>query len=142
MAAAAAMTHGSTEATLLLRRALAEFIGTALLWIAVIGSGIAAQSLSRGDTGLERLENAVATGASLVAIILALGPVWGAHLNPVVSAADALFGGLRWRELAAYVVPQLIGAAVACGAVRFLWPRLADSARRAIVPHEQEVGVG
>jgi glycerol uptake facilitator-like aquaporin len=95
-----------------MRKALAEFIGTALLLIAVIGSGIAAQNLSPTDTGLELLENAIATGAALVAIILALGSVSGAHLNPVVSAADAFFGGLRLRELAAYIVAQVAGAAV------------------------------
>jgi arsenate reductase len=95
-----------------MRKALAEFIGTALLLIAVIGSGIAAQTLSPNDTGLALLENAVATGAALVAIILAVGPVSGAHLNPIVSAADAIFGGLRPRELAAYAVAQLAGGAV------------------------------
>ena len=94
----------------LLRRALAEFIGTAFLLIAVIGSGIAAQRLSPSDTGLELLENAVATGAALVAIILAVGPVSGAHLNPVVSAVDTAFGGLRRTELAAYVAAQTSGA--------------------------------
>ena len=94
----------------LVRRALAELIGTALLLIAVIGSGIAAQSLSPSDTGLELLENAVATGAALVAIILAVGSVSGAHLNPIVSCADAVFGGLRPRELVSYVVAQIIGA--------------------------------
>jgi arsenate reductase len=92
-----------------MRKALAEFIGTALLLIAVIGSGIAAQTLSPNDTGLELLENALATGAALVAIILAVGPVSGAHLNPIVSAADAIFGGLRPRELVAYAVAQLAG---------------------------------
>lgn len=93
----------------LLRRALAEFIGTALLLIAVVGSGIAAQHLSPNDSGLELLENAVATGAGLVAIILAVGPVSGAHLNPVVSAVDAVFGGLRRHELGVYAVAQLSG---------------------------------
>ena len=102
----------SLGVTLLTRRAVAEFIGTALLLIAVIGSGIAAQSLTPGDTGLELLENAVATGAALVAIILAVGSISGAHLNPVVSAADAVFGGLRPRELAAYVIAQVAGAVV------------------------------
>ena len=96
----------------LLRRALAEFIGTALLLIAVVGSGMAAQSLSPSDTGLELLENAAATGAALVAIILALGSISGAHLNPVVSAADTLFRGLRIAELVAYVVAQVCGAVV------------------------------
>jgi glycerol uptake facilitator-like aquaporin len=94
------------------RRVTAEFIGTALLLIAVIGSGIAAKSLSPGDTGLELLENAAATGAALVAIILAVGSVSGAHLNPVVSGADALFRGLRLVDLAAYIVAQVLGAIV------------------------------
>jgi len=82
-----------------MRRGVAEFIGTALLLIAVIGSGIAAQRLSPNDTGLELLENALATGAALVAIILAVGSASGAHLNPVVSCADAVFHGLRLDEL-------------------------------------------
>ena len=108
----AAVKSASTDVTILIRRALAELIGTALLLIAVIGSGIAAQSLSPGDVGIELLENAVATGAALVAIILAVGSVSGAHLNPVVSAADAVFGGLRLRELATYVIAQVAGAVV------------------------------
>ena len=81
-----------------------------LLLVAVIGSGIAAQRLSPHDNGLELLENAVATGAALVAIILAVGPVSGAHLNPLVSGVDALFGGLRRAELAAYAGAQFCGA--------------------------------
>jgi glycerol uptake facilitator-like aquaporin len=93
-----------------LRKAVAEFIGTALLLIGVVGSGIAAQRLSPNDTGLELLENAVATGAALVAIILALGSVSGAHLNPVVSAADATLGGMRWRDAGLYAAAQVGGA--------------------------------
>jgi glycerol uptake facilitator-like aquaporin len=93
------------------RRAVAEFIGTALLLIAVIGSGIAAQRLSPGEPGLELLENAMATGVALVAIIMAIGAVSGAHLNPVVSIADATFGGMRWREVGVYSVAQVLGAA-------------------------------
>ncbi len=94
----------------LLRRAAAEFIGTALLLVAVVGSGIAAQRLSPHDTGLELLENAVATGAALVALILAMGPVSGAHLNPVVTLVDAALGGLRWAVVPAYTAAQLSGA--------------------------------
>jgi glycerol uptake facilitator-like aquaporin len=94
----------------MLRRAFAEFVGTALLLIAVIGSGIAAQRLSPGDTGLELLENALATGVGLAAIILCLGSVSGAHLNPAVSVADAVFGGMRWRDAGAYTAAQLSGA--------------------------------
>jgi arsenate reductase len=83
-----------------------------LLLIAVIGSGIAAQTLSPNDTGLELLENAVATGAALVAIILAVGSVSGAHLNPVASAADAFFGGLSRVQLVVYATAQIVGAAI------------------------------
>ena len=73
---------------LLRRRLLAEFLGTAFLVTAVVGSGIAAQRLSPGNLGLQLLENAAATAGALVALILALGPVSGAHLNPVVTLAD------------------------------------------------------
>src|ERR1700747_3789058 len=79
------------------RRLLAEFLGSAFLAAIVIGSGIAAQRLSPGETGLELLENAAATAAGLFAIILMFGPVSGAHFNPVVSFVDAAFGGLRRR---------------------------------------------
>jgi glycerol uptake facilitator-like aquaporin len=96
----------------LLRRAAAELVGTVFLLIAVVGSGIAAQRLSPGDRGLALLENATATGAALMAIILAVGSVSGAHLNPVVSVVDATLGGLRARELAVYVVAQVSGAIV------------------------------
>lgn len=91
------------------RRCVAEFVGTAFLVAVVVGSGIAAQRLSPDDVGLQLLENAAATAAGLVAIILAVGPVSGAHLNPVVSLADAVFGGLRWSDVGAYVVAQVGG---------------------------------
>jgi glycerol uptake facilitator-like aquaporin len=95
---------------LLIRKAVAELIGTALLLVAVIGSGIAAQRLSPHDTGLQLLENAIATGAALVAIILAVGSVSGAHLNPVISLVDAALGGLRRGEIAVYIAAQVSGA--------------------------------
>src|SRR6266700_6254633 len=91
------------------RRLLAELLGSAFLAAAVIGSGIAAQNLSPGAVGLELLENAAATAAGLFAIILMFGPVSGGHFNPVVSFADAAFGGLRWREAAAYLPAQAAG---------------------------------
>jgi len=94
----------------LARKALAEFIGTALLLIAIIGSGIAAQRLSPHDTGLQLFENAAATAAALVAIILAVGAVSGGHLNPVVTLADRFFGGVTTGETATYVGAQLTGA--------------------------------
>ena len=80
----------------LVRQALAEFLGSAGLVAVVIGSGIAAQRLSPDDVGLQLLENALATGAGLAALILAFGPASGGHFNPVVTLADlgALLGGV------------------------------------------------
>jgi glycerol uptake facilitator-like aquaporin len=91
------------------RRLLAEFLGSAFLAAVVIGSGIAAQELSPGDTGLQLLENALATAAGLFAIILIFGPISGAHLNPIVSLVDAGFGGMRWRDAFAYIPAQVAG---------------------------------
>jgi glycerol uptake facilitator-like aquaporin len=91
------------------RRLLAELLGSAFLAAVVVGSGIAAQRLSPGEAGLELLENAAATAAGLFAIILMFGPVSGGHFNPVVSFADAAFGGLSWREAAAYLPAQVAG---------------------------------
>jgi glycerol uptake facilitator-like aquaporin len=90
------------------RRLLAEFLGSAFLAAIVIGSGIAAQQLS-DDTGLRLLENAAATAAGLFAIILMFGAVSGAHFNPVVSLADAAFGGLSRRDALAYIPVQIAG---------------------------------
>src|SRR5438034_7980561 len=94
----------------LARRALAEFLGTLALAAVVLGSGVAAQRLSPHDVGLQLLENALVTGAGLMAIIMAVGPVSGAHLNPVVSLADRYFGGLSTRDLGAYLPAQIAGA--------------------------------
>jgi glycerol uptake facilitator-like aquaporin len=99
----------------LARKLLAELLGSALLAAVVIGSGIAAQRLSPGQTGLQLFENAAATAAGLFAIILMVGPVSGAHFNPVVSFVDAAFGGLSWREAGWYLPAQVggcIGGAV------------------------------
>jgi arsenate reductase len=91
------------------RRLLAEYVGSALLAAVVIGSGIAAQQLSPGQTGLQLFENAAATAAGLFALILMVGAVSGAHFNPVVSFVDAAFGGLSWRQAAAYLPAQVAG---------------------------------
>jgi len=103
----------------LARRLLAELLGSAFLAALVIGSGIAAQTLSPGDVGLQLFENAAATAAGLFAIILMFGPVSGGHFNPVVSLADASFGGMRWRDAGAYIPAQVagcvLGAVVANG---------------------------
>jgi len=97
------------------RRLFAEFLGSGFLAATVIGSGIAASSLSPGDTGLQLFENATATAAGLFTFILMFGPVSGAHFNPVVTLVDATFGGLRWRHALAYI-PAQVGGCIA-GAV-------------------------
>jgi glycerol uptake facilitator-like aquaporin len=107
--------HPMTTVPTLWRRLLAEFVGTALLVTAVVGSGIMATTRSPHDVGLELLENSVATGFALGALILTFGPVSGAHFNPVVSAADWFLGrrtrtGLSGADLAGYIAAQTTGA--------------------------------
>jgi glycerol uptake facilitator-like aquaporin len=94
------------------RKITAEAVGTGLLVAVVVGSGIFAERLSPGETGLQLLENSLATAGGLVALILAFGSVSGAHFNPVVTIADRIFGGTTTRELAAYIPAQILGA---CG---------------------------
>jgi glycerol uptake facilitator-like aquaporin len=89
------------------RRLFGEALGTAMLLATVVGSGIMAERLADGNVALALLANAIATGAVLVALILALGPVSGAHFNPAVSLAMALAGRLRWRELPCYAAVQI-----------------------------------
>ena len=76
----------------LVRRLLAEFLGTGLLVAVVVGSGIAAERLSPNDVGIQLLENSTATALGLAVLILLFGPVSGAHFNPVVSLADWSLG--------------------------------------------------
>src|SRR6476659_8766398 len=97
------------------RRAIAELLGTSLLVTIVVGSGIAAQQLSPGDVGLQLLQNSTATVLGLTVLILVLGPVSGAHFNPVVSLADWILrrhsgSGLTLPELGTYVAAQAVGA--------------------------------
>ena len=96
----------------LLRRAVAEFIGTLFLLAAVVGSGIMGERLAAGNVAIALLANTLATGAALIAIILAFGPISGAHLNPAVSVADAWMGGIAWRDVPAYLLAQMCGAFV------------------------------
>ena len=121
---------------LLLRRLLAEFLGSALLAAVVIGSGIAAQRLSPGQTGLQLLENAAATAAGLFAIILMFGPVSGGHFNPVVSLVDAAFGGLSRRAAAAYLPAQVAGciAGAVIANLMFALPAVSISAKHRASP--------
>jgi len=101
-------THALTRP--LLREAVVEFVATAFLLIAVVGSGIMAERLCGGNVGLALLANAIATGGALVALILAFGPQSGAHMNPVVTLAAAATGGLRWPAVPAYIAAQIAGA--------------------------------
>src|ERR1700743_161409 len=91
-------------------RIVSEFLGTAFLVAAVVGSGIMGERLAGGNVAIALLANTIATGAALVAIILAFGPVSGAHLNPAVTLADAWMGGIAWRETPLYILAQSIGA--------------------------------
>ena len=118
------------------RRLLAEFLGSAFLAAVVIGSGIAAQRLSPGQTGLQLLENAAATAAGLYAIILMFGPVSGGHFNPVVSFVDACFGGLSWRDAAAYLPAQVAGciAGAVAANLMFALPAVTISAKHRASP--------
>jgi len=92
------------------RRLAAESIGTAMLLAAVVGSGIMADRLSGGNDAIALLANTIATAAALAALILTFGSVSGAHFNPVVSIVDASQGGLRWQDVPAYVLAQVLGA--------------------------------
>jgi glycerol uptake facilitator-like aquaporin len=114
----------------LLRRAVAEFVGTLLLLAAVVGSGIMGERLAGGNVAIALLTNTLATGAALIAIILAFGPVSGAHLNPAVTLADAWLGGIQWRETPVYVAAQMAGAfaGVAVAHLMFSLPVLSISA--------------
>ena len=97
------------------RRAVAELLGTSLLVMIVVGSGIAAQQLSPNDVGLQLLQNSTATVLGLTVLILVFGPISGAHFNPVVSLVDFVLGrrggaGLTLPELGTYTVAQIVGA--------------------------------
>jgi len=94
----------------LARRLVAEGLGTALLLTTVVGSGIMGERLAGANVAIALLANALATGAGLLALILMLGPISGAHFNPAVTLADAALGGLPWREVAGYVAVQVAGA--------------------------------
>ncbi len=92
------------------RRIVAEFLGTALLLAAVVGSGIMGERLAAGNVAIALLANTIATGAALVALILTFGSISGAHFNPAVTLADASQRGLPWAEVPAYLLAQITGA--------------------------------
>jgi glycerol uptake facilitator-like aquaporin len=96
----------------LTRRLVAEGLGTGFLVIAVVGSGIMASRLSPNDTGLQLLENAAATGAALIGLILIFGALSGAHFNPAVTLVDRAFGSISTRDAGLYIAAQVVGGCV------------------------------
>jgi glycerol uptake facilitator-like aquaporin len=105
----------------LLKRSAAEGLGTAFLLAGIVGSGIMAERLSGGNHALALLANTIATGGILMCLIAALGTISGAHFNPAVSFADALRGGLPWREVPAYCSAQLLGAVAGVAAANVMF---------------------
>jgi glycerol uptake facilitator-like aquaporin len=122
---------------MLLRKLVAEALGTALLLATVVGSGIMGETLAGGNVAIALLANTLATGAALVALILAFGPISGAHFNPAVTLADASQDGLPWREVPGYLAAQVLGAfaGVAIAHVMFKEPALFFASR-----HERSGG--
>jgi len=121
------MTELAPEQAALPRRVVAEALGTALLAAIVVGSGIMGDRLSGGTVGLALLANSLATGAGLTALILALGPVSGAHFNPVVSLVAAWQRELRLLDTAIYVATQFIAAAIGAVAANITFSEAAIS---------------
>lgn len=109
----------------LLKRCLAEALGTGFLLASVVGSGIMAQRLSVGNQAVALLANTLATGAALTCLIAALRPISGAHFNPAVSFADAIGGGLPWREMPVYWLAQISGAVVGVAIANTMFDLLA-----------------
>jgi glycerol uptake facilitator-like aquaporin len=105
----------------LLRRVVAELVGTAFLLAAVVGSGIMAERLAGGNAALTLLANTVATAGALVALILAFGRISGAHLNPAVTLCDAWQKGISWRDASAYIPAQILGAIVGVAAANVMF---------------------
>lgn len=102
-------------------RITAEFVGTAFLLMAVVGSGIMGDRLSGGNVAIALLANTLATGAALVALILTFGPVSGAHFNPAVTLADASQRGIRWIEVPGYLIAQVVGAYVGVASAHLMF---------------------
>jgi len=107
--------------TSLFRCLVAEFLGTAFLVAAVVGSGVMGERLANGNVAVALLANTIATGAALVAIILAFGPISGAHLNPAVTLADAIERGLSWTHASQYAVVQILGGVTGAVAAHLMF---------------------
>lgn len=116
------------EVACLPKKLAAEAVSTALLLGVVVGSGIMAEQLAGGNVAIALLANTIATGAGLVALILTFGPISGAHMNPAVTLADAMQGGVPWRSVPAYVAAQLVGALIGVGAAHVMFEKALYSA--------------
>lgn len=103
------------------RKIAAEFLGSTFLLAAVVGSGIMGETLAGGNVAIALLANTIATGAALVALILAFGPISGAHFNPAVTLADATQGGLPWKLAPAYIAAQCCGGIVGVFAAHLMF---------------------
>src|SRR5467141_2382269 len=106
------------------RRFASEFLGTAFLVAAVVGSGIMGDQLAGGNVAVALLANTIATAAALAALILTFRPISGAHLNPMVSLAEAFLGGMTWGEACLYMIAQVSGGifGAACADIMFALP--------------------
>ena len=105
----------------LARRLTGEFLGTAFLLAAVVGSGIMGERLSGGNVAIALLANTLATGATLITLIFTFGALSGAHFNPAVTLADASQGGMRWRDVPGYIVAQAAGALLGVWAAHLMF---------------------
>src|SRR5262249_20199047 len=123
--------RGASAARLsLARRAVIEGVGTALLVAAVVGSGIMGERLAGGNVGLALLANTAATGAALLALIAAFGPLSGAHFNPVVTLADRFSGDLSWGDVGTYIVSQVAGGVLGTAVANLMFETPAFSLSR------------
>jgi glycerol uptake facilitator-like aquaporin len=105
----------------LARRLTAEAIGTALLLVIVVGSGIMGERLSQGNDGIALLGNSIATGAGLAVLIFLFAPISDAHFNPVVTLIEAIDGKLNWRETLSYIPVQIIAALAGVAAAHLMF---------------------
>jgi len=105
----------------MLRRLVAEFIGTAMLLAVVVGSGIMAERLSGGNIAIALLANTTATGAALFALIFMFAPISGAHFNPAVTLSEAFNGAIEWKDASGYLVAQITGALFGVGIANLMF---------------------
>ena len=113
----------------LLRKIVAEFVGTGFLVAAVVGSGIMGERLAGGNVAIALLANTIATGAALFALILGFGPISGGHFNPAVTLVDAIERGVSWMVAACYIPAQFAGAISGAVAAHLMFSLPAISAK-------------